>query len=62
MNMFVRQRIKSPEYHHMICIGKTKCTSEEGLLAGSRSKYGKSRTILDLARENLACELVFGQI
>ena len=32
MNMFARQRIKSPEYHHMICIGKTKCTSEKGLL------------------------------
>ena len=27
-----RQRIKSPEDHHMICIGKTKCTSEKGLL------------------------------
>ena len=25
--------MKSPEYHHMICIGKTKCTSEKGLLA-----------------------------
>ena len=24
--------IKSPEYHHMICNGKTKCTSEKGLL------------------------------
>ena len=32
MNMFARQSIKSPEYHHMICIGKTKCTSEKGLL------------------------------
>ena len=21
--------IKSPEYHHMICIGKTKCTSQQ---------------------------------
>ena len=31
MNMFARQMIKSPEYHHMICIGKTKCTSEKGL-------------------------------
>ena len=33
MNMFARQGIKSPEYHHMICIGKTKCTSEKGLLS-----------------------------
>ena len=33
MNMFERQRIKSPEYHRMICIGKTKCTSEKGLLS-----------------------------
>ena len=24
--------IKSPEYHHMICIWKTKCTSQKGLL------------------------------
>ena len=32
MNMFARQRIKSPEYRHMICIGKTKCTSEKGQL------------------------------
>ena len=32
MNMFARQRIKSPEYHHVICIGKTKCTSEKGPL------------------------------
>ena len=31
-NEQLRQRIKSPEYHHMICIGKTKCTSEKGLL------------------------------
>ena len=29
--LWTRQRIKSPEYHHMICIGKTKCTSEKGL-------------------------------
>ena len=27
-----KQRIKSPENHHVICIGKTKCTSEKGLL------------------------------
>ena len=37
MNMIARQRIKSPEYHHMICIGKTKCTSEKGLFSWLRS-------------------------
>ena len=29
---WTRQRTQSPEYHHMICVGKTKCTSEKGLL------------------------------
>ena len=28
---WTRQRIKSPVYHLMICIAKTKCTSEKGL-------------------------------
>ena len=31
ITMFARQKIKTPEYHHMICIGKTKCTGEKGL-------------------------------
>lgn len=26
------QRTNPPEYYHMICIGKTKCTREKGLL------------------------------
>ena len=43
MNMFARQRIKSPEYHHMICIGKTKCTSEKGLLL---RHFGLANTLL----------------
>ena len=43
MNMFARQRIKSPEYHHMICIGKTKCTSEKGLLDFVSYNSGSNR-------------------
>ena len=41
MNMFARQRIKSPIYHHMICIGKTKCASEKGLLILTLAKNGR---------------------
>ena len=29
---WTRQRIKSPEYNRVICIAKTKCTSDKGLL------------------------------
>ena len=32
MLALMNKRIKSPEFHHMICFGKTKCTSEKGLL------------------------------
>ena len=28
---WTKQRTKLPEYYHMICIGKTKCTSRKGL-------------------------------
>ena len=29
-----KQRTKPPKYYHMICIGKTKCTSRKGLFRG----------------------------
>ena len=32
IHAWTRQRIKSPEYYHMICFGISKCTSEKGLL------------------------------
>ena len=41
-----RQRIKSPEYNHMICIGKTKCTSEKGLLGQKATGEGTSIVVL----------------
>ena len=31
--LFNEQNKGPPEYYHMICIGKTKCTSEKGLFA-----------------------------
>ena len=34
MNMSNFERKLSPGYRHMICIGKTKSTSEKGLLLG----------------------------
>ena len=44
-----RQRIKSPEYHHMICIGKTKCSSEKGLLISEPTRITPtSSTLIDL--------------
>ena len=34
-----RQKIKSLEYYHMVCIGKTKCSSEKVLLTTLLSFY-----------------------
>ena len=45
MNMSARQRIKSPEYHHMICIGETKCTSENGLFVTHEDAFNRPHAL-----------------
>ena len=52
MNMSARQRIKSPEYHHMICIGKTICTSEKGAYCTLRNETKRNETKLYFAKRN----------
>ena len=39
-----KQRTEPPKYWHMICIGKTKCTSEKGLLSAIL-QYVSSRSL-----------------
>ena len=48
------KRTKSLEYHHMICIGRTKCTSEKGLFYKPyASKHKNMKFLILVDKQNL---------